>query len=143
MRIEVRIVDDTAIVALSGNRIPLDSEDQSVTATIKDLLDQGHRKIVLNIEDVPVVDSEGLGDIVRAYTTVSAAGGTLRLEGVHERMRDLFARTGLARFLESGSRPLDPISPDLHDVNWPALVVAGVLLLILLVTMLWKMGPRL
>jgi anti-sigma B factor antagonist len=140
MRIEVRIVDDTAIVELSGNRIPLDSEDQPITHTIKHLLDQGHRKIVLNIEGVLVVDSEGLGDIVRAYTTVSAAGGTLRIEGVHERMRDLFARTGLARFLESESRPPDPISPDLHDVNWPVLVAAGFLILVILVTILWRMG---
>lgn len=143
MGIETRIVDDIAIVELSSNRTPLGSDDQSVADTIRRLLDQGHRKIVIKLEGVTVIDSALLGEIAQAYITVSRAGGTLRLEGMNERLRDLFARTGLARLFESEHRPPDPSSPHLRDVSWSPLVAAGLLILVILVMMLWKMWPRL
>lgn len=95
MGIETRIVDDTVIVELSSSSMPLGSDDQSLTDTIRHLLDQGHRKIVVKLEGVRVIDSATLGEIVRAYTAVSQAGGTMRLEGVGEHVRHLLARSGL------------------------------------------------
>ena len=44
---------------------------------------------MLNLADVPYVDSAGLGEIVRTYTTVSRQGGSLKLLNLTKRITDL------------------------------------------------------
>jgi anti-sigma B factor antagonist len=50
---------------------------------------------VLNLEGVPYVDSAGLGEIVRTYTTVSRQGGNLKLLNLTKRIEDLLSITKL------------------------------------------------
>ena len=45
--------------------------DELLKDKVNSLVNQGHKKIVLNLADVPYIDSAGLGEIVRTYTTVS------------------------------------------------------------------------
>ena len=52
-------------------------------------------KIILNLADVPYIDSAGLGEIVRTYTTVSRQGGKLKLLNLTKRIQDLLAITKL------------------------------------------------
>ena len=56
---------------------------------------QGRKKIVLNLAGVPYIDSAGLGEIVRTYTTVSRQGGNLKLLGLTKRITDLLSITKL------------------------------------------------
>ena len=50
---------------------------------------------MLNLEGVPYIDSAGLGEMVRAYTTVSRQGGKLKLLNLTKRIEDLLAITKL------------------------------------------------
>ena len=50
---------------------------------------------MLNLEGVPYVDSAGLGEIVRTYTTVSRQGGNLKLLNLTKRIEDLLSITKL------------------------------------------------
>ena len=59
------------------------------------LVEKGTEKIVLNLEDVPYVDSAGLGEIVRCYTTVSRKNGELKLLHLTKRIHDLLSITKL------------------------------------------------
>jgi len=43
---------------------------------VNSLILEGHKKLVLNLEGVPYIDSAGLGEIVRTYTTVSRQGAS-------------------------------------------------------------------
>jgi anti-sigma B factor antagonist len=53
------------------------------------------KKIVLNLAEVPYIDSAGLGEVVRTYTTVSRQGGQLKLLNLTKRITDLLAITKL------------------------------------------------
>jgi anti-sigma B factor antagonist len=56
---------------------------------------------VFNLADVPYIDSAGLGEIVRTYTTVSRQGGSLKLLNLTKRITDLLAITKLLTVFET------------------------------------------
>ena len=68
---------------------------------VNSLIQQGHQKLLLNLEGVPYVDSAGLGEIVRTYTTVSRQGGKLKLLNLTKRIEDLLAITKLLTVFET------------------------------------------
>src|SRR4051812_13999445 len=59
------------------------------------------KKIVLNLADVPYIDSAGLGEIVLTYTTVSRQGGDLKLLNLTKRITDLLSITKLLTVFET------------------------------------------
>jgi len=137
MDIETRVVDGVAIVELSG-KVIFGADLELLPETIKKLLDQGHRTITLKLDGVAYVDSAGLGEIVRAYTTVNAAGGVLTLEGVSDRLQEEFGLRKLARLFESMHTIQDPFNPRLLDVGWAVWVSGAFLLLVIVVTVIWR-----
>lgn len=100
MHIEERIVSDVTILDLTG-KITLGEGDELLKDKINSLLNQGHRKILLNLEGVPYIDSAGLGEIVRTYTTVSRQGGKLKLLNLTKRIQDLLSITKLLTVFET------------------------------------------
>ncbi len=100
MQIEERIVDDVTILDLKG-KMTLGEGDELLKDKVNSLVSQGHKKIVLNLEDVPYIDSAGLGEIVRTYTTVSRQGGKLKLLNVSKRVYDLLVITKLLTIFDS------------------------------------------
>ena len=79
MQIEERHVGDVVVLDLKG-KITLGEGDELLKDKVNSLVNQGHKKIVLNLAGVPYIDSAGLGEIVRTYTTVSrrSTAGILR-----------------------------------------------------------------
>jgi anti-sigma B factor antagonist len=65
------------------------------------LVDEGWRKVVLNVAGVPYLDSAGLGEFVRAYTIVGRKGGKLKLLNPQHQLRDAFEQTKLASVFET------------------------------------------
>ena len=94
MDIEERSVGDVMILDLKG-KLTIGDGDELLKDKINSLIQQGHRKLLLNLEGVPYVDSAGLGEIVRTYTTVSRQGGNLKLLNLTKRIEDLLAITKL------------------------------------------------
>jgi anti-sigma B factor antagonist len=52
------------------------------------------------LADVPYVDSAGLGEIVRCYTTASRKGGSLKLINLTKKIQDLLSITKLLTVFE-------------------------------------------
>ena len=78
MEIEVRTHDGVKVVKLKGRLfmgLPLDH----FNATMTELLGQGHDKIILDLEEMPGIDSSGIGMLMRHLTTAKQSGGTIRL----------------------------------------------------------------
>lgn len=94
MDIEERAVEEVMILDLKG-KLTIGEGDELLKDKINSLIQQGHRKLLLNLEGVPYVDSAGLGEIVRTYTTVSRQGGDLKLLNLTKRIQDLLAITKL------------------------------------------------
>ena len=99
MRASGRRVEDIVIIDLSG-RITFVDGSGSLRQLVRQSLDQGHRKIVFNMRDVEYVDSSGLGELVKSYTTVRSNGGQLKLAEVSQRVNDLLRVTKLYLVLE-------------------------------------------
>jgi anti-sigma B factor antagonist len=100
MQIDERNVGDVVVLDLKG-KVTLGQGDELLKDKVNSLVNQGHRKIVLNLADVPYVDSAGLGEIVRTYTTVSRQGGSLKLLNLTKRITDLLAITKLLTVFET------------------------------------------
>ena len=65
------------------------------------VLQAGTSKILLNLTEVPIIDSMGIGEIVRAFKRVQEAGGTLKLVGVTDRVYGAVKITQLLDLIES------------------------------------------
>src|SRR6202051_5079696 len=100
MQIEERAVGDVVVLDLKG-RVTLGDGDELLKDKVNSLVNQGQKKIVLNLAEVPYIDSAGLGEIVRTYTTVSRQGGSLKLLGLTNRITDLLSITKLLTVFET------------------------------------------
>jgi anti-sigma B factor antagonist len=83
-----------AIVDFSG-RITLGEGSAMVRNIVKELTENGQKKILLNLSDVDYIDSAGIGELVSAYTTVRNAGGEMKLLNLTKRVVDLLQITRL------------------------------------------------
>jgi anti-sigma B factor antagonist len=100
MQIEERVVGEVTILDLKG-KMTLGEGDELLKDKINSLIHQGHKKLLLNLEGVPYIDSAGLGEIVRTYTTVSRQGGSLKLVNLTKRITDLLSITKLLTVFET------------------------------------------
>jgi anti-sigma B factor antagonist len=100
MQIDERAVGEVMILDLKG-KITLNEGDEVLKDKINSLIMQGKKKILLNLADVPYIDSAGLGEIVRTYTTVSRQGGQLKLVNLTKRITDLLMITKLLTVFET------------------------------------------
>ena len=100
MKIEERAVGDVIVLDLKG-KVTLGAGDELLKDKVNSLVNQGHRKIVLNLGGVPYIDSAGLGEVVRTYTTVSRQGGSLKLLNLTKRITDLLSITKLLTVFET------------------------------------------
>jgi anti-sigma B factor antagonist len=89
-----REMGEVAIIDFSG-KITLGEGSSTLRKTVRELLDQGKRKILLNLSDVDYIDSSGIGEMVSAYTTVRSAQGELKLVHLTKRVHDLIQITRL------------------------------------------------
>jgi len=94
MDIVERTVGDVTVLDLKG-KMTLGEGDELLKDKINSLLASGKKKLLLNLEAVPYIDSAGLGEVVRTYTTVSRQGGSLKLLNLTKRIEDLLSITKL------------------------------------------------
>ena len=100
MQIHQRSIGDVVIIDLNG-KMTLGEGDELLRDKVNSLIAQGQKKLVLNLAEVPYIDSAGLGEIVRTYTTVSRQGGVLKLLALTKRIQDLLAITKLLTIFET------------------------------------------
>jgi anti-sigma B factor antagonist len=89
-----REVGPVTIVDLSG-RISLGEGSALLRKTIRELLEGGQSKILLNLGDVNYIDSSGIGELVSAFTAVRNRDGELKLLNLTKKVHDLLQITKL------------------------------------------------
>jgi anti-sigma B factor antagonist len=108
MRIDERAVDGVTILDLHGKML-IGEGDELLREKINQLVENGTQKIVLNLAEVPYVDSAGLGEIVRCFTTVSRKNGKLKLLHLTKRIQDLLSITKLITVFETYDSEQDAV----------------------------------
>jgi anti-sigma B factor antagonist len=109
MVIEERVIGDITVLDLKG-KMTLGEGDELLKDKINSLIHQGQKKLLLNLEGVPYIDSAGLGEIVRTYTTVSRQGGNLKLVNLTKRITDLLSITKLLTVFETFDAEKDAVA---------------------------------
>jgi len=94
VKLTVRQVGDVSVVDAVG-RLTLGEGSSLFRDTIRGLVAQGNKKIVLNLGEVSYIDSSGIGELVSAFTTVTNQGGRLKLLNLTKRVHDLLQITKL------------------------------------------------
>lgn len=99
MQISTRQIEDIAVISVSG-RITVGEGNVMLRETVLGLLDKGNKKILLNLHEVGYVDSSGMGELVKSYTTVKNQGGQMKLVNLSKRVHDLLQLTRLYSVFE-------------------------------------------
>ena len=89
-----RDAGQVTVVDLSG-RIVLGEGSALLRTTVRGLLNDRRKMILLNLADVDYIDSSGIGELVSAFTTVKNQSGNLKLLHLTKKVRDLLQITKL------------------------------------------------
>jgi len=94
-----RQVDSVTIVDLSG-RITLGEATSILREALQDLTGKGQKKILLDLAEVNFIDSAGLGELIRGYTSLTNQGGQMKLVNLTKKVHDLLQITKLSTVFE-------------------------------------------
>jgi anti-anti-sigma factor len=97
MKIALRFKDDVAILSLSG-RFLAGSDGPYLRQKVKDVIDAGGRKLIVDFAGVPYIDSTGLGFLAGARVTAQNAGARLILAGINPHVRKILDDVKLTPF---------------------------------------------
>jgi anti-sigma B factor antagonist len=92
--LNTRTAGDVTIMDVSG-RIVLGEETGTLRREMREILEKGCMRILLNLSGVTYIDSSGVGELVAAYVSVRKEGGTMKLMCLPARLEELLLVTKL------------------------------------------------
>jgi len=95
MQTVTRMVGGVTVLDISG-RITLGEGNVILREIVLELAEKGEKAIVLNLGEVHYIDSSGVGELVKAHTTIRNKGGQLKLTNLNKRVHDLLQMTRLS-----------------------------------------------
>jgi anti-sigma B factor antagonist len=81
-----------SVVDVAG-RLSLGDGSSALGDTLRDMASKGHKKVLVNLGEVPYLDSSAIGELVSGFTTVAKQGGQLKLLGLTKRVKHLLQIT--------------------------------------------------
>jgi anti-sigma B factor antagonist len=94
MKIEKRKKGDVVVLDLKGKILIGDGIDE-LRDSINSALKEKETNILLNFSEVPYLDSTGLGEVVRSYTSIKKEGGNVKIVNLTNKVKDLLSVTKL------------------------------------------------
>ena len=108
IKIAERHIGSVTVLDIVG-KLTIDEAAEHLRDKINSLIQQKETQIVLNLQDVPYIDSGGLGQLIASFGSVKRTGGTLKLLHVNTRNHNLLAITSLVTVFESFDSEADAI----------------------------------
>ena len=99
MRIEQQWADEVLTLSLRG-RLDTNEQREMLRATVEQLVECGHQKIVLDLSGLRRANSLGLGTLLQCLRMVRRSGGELKMAAVSRRLSDLIVIAGLLRVFD-------------------------------------------
>ncbi|HHJ52113.1 MAG TPA: anti-sigma factor antagonist [Caldithrix abyssi] len=100
MKIKEHIRDHVAVLTLSGKMMG-GPETTAVHDHIRGLINDGIKKVVIDLGDVKWINSSGMGVLMACMTTLRNADGKLVLARVSEKVNSLLMITQLIKVFET------------------------------------------
>lgn len=92
--IKERQAGDVTVLDMDG-KITIGEGSVALRSAIRRLLEEGKKKILLNLAGVGYIDSSGIGELVSSFTAINKEGGQLKLLKLTQKLQDLLAITKL------------------------------------------------
>ena len=100
MKITDRSSGDVTIIDVLG-KVVFGEGEEEFRRVASGLIESGRVKLVLNLAEVPYVDSAGISEIVRVYVTASKRGGQMKLLSLTRRVQEVLTITKLLTVFET------------------------------------------
>jgi len=94
LEVKERQAGDVTILDMNGS-VRMGEGSISLRNAIRRLVDEGKKKILLNLARVNYIDSSGIGELIANYTTASREGGQLKLLNLTDKIQNLLVITKL------------------------------------------------
>lgn len=94
LNINERQAGDVTVLDMSG-KITIGEGSVALRTAIRRLLEEGKKRILLNLAQVSYIDSSGIGELVSSYTAINKEMGQLKLLNLTQKLQDLLTITKL------------------------------------------------
>ena len=118
MKMTERQVGNVTVLDLAGG-LTIDGDVQSLKDKIYSLIQQGRTQVLVNLADVPYIDSAGLGQLVASYTSVTRANGSMKLLHLNAKNQHLLVITRLVTVFETFDSEVEAVA-SFHQSREPA-----------------------
>lgn len=108
MQINVREEEGVIILDLDG-KLTIGDGDVKLREEVKDQLDKGHKKLILNLKGVKTMDSSGLGELIRCKASAQNEGATIKLLHVEDKVQEVLEMTRLIGVFDSYNEVTDAL----------------------------------
>jgi anti-sigma B factor antagonist len=94
LNINERQAGDVTVLDMSG-KITIGEGSVALRTAVRRLLEEGKKRILLNLGGVSYIDSSGIGELVASFTAINKEAGQLKLLNLTQKLQDLLAITKL------------------------------------------------
>src|SRR5262247_33097 len=109
LNINERQAGDVTVLDMSG-KITIGEGSVALRSAIRRLLEEGKKRILLNLAGIGYVDSSGIGELVSSYTAINKEGGQLKLLNLTQKIQDLLTITKLLTVFDAYEDEADALS---------------------------------
>jgi anti-sigma B factor antagonist len=99
VEITKRLEGEVLVLAPTG-KLAIGAGETRLRDAIRSALADGHRKLLVDMRGVSMLDSSGVGELVGGYTSALKRGGTLKLAHVGVRALRTLSATQLTAIFE-------------------------------------------
>lgn len=100
MKIDVQVIGDVMVLDVRG-KLMGGPETIAIHDKVKELAEEGKKKVVIDLSHVAWMNSSGLGTMMGCLTSLKNAGGELKLSGVTDKVKSLFIITKLITIFDT------------------------------------------
>ncbi len=99
MTIEERLIGDVVVLDIQGDMARVRG-DSSAKQRVRELLDRGHLSLLLNLSQVPYMNSWGVGELATSFVSARNRHGKLKVAASQSRVTKMLAISKLDTVIE-------------------------------------------
>ena len=100
LKIAERRIEDVVVLDLTG-QIKIGENTLKLRNVLREYVQSGEKKVLLNLDGITHIDSSGLGDLVSGFVSFENKGGFLKLLNLTEHVSELMMITKLLTVFET------------------------------------------
>jgi anti-sigma B factor antagonist len=99
MEINLRANGNVTILDLEGN-LTIGNAEEKLRNSVEELVANDQKFLLINLANVPMIDSSGIGGLVKSFTHIKNKGGKFKLLKPTRLAQQLLSITGLLSVFE-------------------------------------------